>query len=66
MSAITKNLWASKIKPTRGKPWIIWPDVRSTRREAKRAFLEGIDPEFQKKHLERVEFVRVFVQEQQP
>lgn len=59
----TNNLWAPVTTQGR-KPWIIWTCVRSTRREAKHAYLEGLDPKYHKKHLARIKFIKVFVAEQ--
>lgn len=64
--AISKNLWAPKATPKRGAPWIIWSFVRMTRRDAKSAYLEGIEPECQKDCLDRVKFVRVTITEDHP
>ena len=57
----TNNLWAPVT--TRGrKPWILWTCVRSTRREAKQAYLEGIDEKHHEHHLARIKFMKVFVE----
>jgi hypothetical protein len=65
MKALSKGLWAPIVTPKSGMPWVVWTDIRSTRREAKAAYLECIDIEFQKKHLERVRFARVDISEAQ-
>jgi hypothetical protein len=56
----TNNLWAPVVTAGR-KPWIIWTCVRSTRKDAKAAYLEGFPEKYHKEHLARVKFVKVFV-----
>ncbi len=59
----TNNLWAPVVTSSR-KPRIIWFCVRATRHDAKRAYLEGLDPKYHEQHLARIKFIKVFVAEQ--
>lgn len=63
-TATTKNLWAPVVKAKRGNDWIVWTCVRSTRREAKSAYIDGVEADHIKHHLKRVRFARVTIQEQ--
>ena len=63
--AISKNLWAPKVTPTRGRPWIIWTHVSLTRRDSRLSYLSDMDSAFHKDALSRVTFVRVSVVEQE-
>lgn len=56
----THSLWAPLVTSGR-KPWIAWTCVRSTRRDAKEAYLDGIAVIHHKEHLARVKFVKVYV-----
>lgn len=62
-TGITTNLWAPIHTPKRGRPWVNWVCVRSTRREAKRALLEDIAPAYHAEHLQGVRFARVTITE---
>jgi len=64
VKAVTRNLWAPLVTPKRGKPWISHLDVRSTRREAKAAFIGDMTPETADSCLRNVRFVKVTVTEQ--
>lgn len=65
MTQITaRNLWAPIVSPQKGKDWIVWTCVRYTRREARNAYLEGINPNREKEHLARVRFAKVTIKEQ--
>ena len=59
----TNNLWAPLVMSGR-TPWIIWTCVRSTRRDAKAAYLEGFPASYHEQHLARIRFIRVYVAEQ--
>ena len=54
------NLWAPLVTAAR-KPWIVWTCVRSTRKDAKAAYLEDYPETSYKELLARVKFIRVFV-----
>lgn len=56
--AISKGLWVPICTPKRGPPWVSWICVRSTRREAKAALLDGIHPAHHKEVLDGVRFAR--------
>ena len=60
---VVKNLGAPIVTTTRCQ-WVLWPFVRSSRREAKKDYLQDIDPMFHKDALSRVRFARVTVMEQ--
>jgi len=64
--AISKNLWAPVHTPARGNPWINWRCVRTTRKASREALLEGIGPDYHKKHLDGVRFARVTITEDTP
>jgi hypothetical protein len=57
------HMWAPIRKAKRGADWIIWTDIRSTRREAKRAYLDQIEPAMHKDWLRDVRFAKVSVVE---
>lgn len=61
--ARSPRLWAPIHTPKRGRPWVNWVCVRMTRREAKRALLDGVDPKHHAIHLEGVRFARVTITE---
>jgi len=56
----TNNLWAPIVTAGR-KPWIIWHCVRSTRKDAKAAYLGGFPEKYHKEHLAQIKFIKVFV-----
>jgi hypothetical protein len=61
--AISKGLWAPIATPERGRPWVLWIYVRSTRHEAKSAYLSGYDKDTATSALKRVRFARVTITE---
>lgn len=61
--AISKGLWAPIHTPKRGAEWINWRCVRTTRKAARSALLEGIAPERHGPHLENTRFARVTITE---
>ena len=54
------TLWAPLVTSGR-KPWIVWTCVRSTRRDARKAYVDGIPEIHHKKHLSQIKFVKVHV-----
>jgi len=62
MSARPLVLWAPIIRSTRAES-IVWSAIRLTRRAAREAYLEPIEPEFRDSHLLCVRFARVVVAE---
>lgn len=57
----TSGLWAPIVKPTRGKEWVIWTCIRGTRRDARAAYLEHMEPSHYATALKRVRFARVSI-----
>lgn len=64
--AQSKGLWAPIVKPDRGAEWIHWYCIRTTRKEAKRAYLDGVVLAAHKMWLRKVRFARVMVVEDVP
>lgn len=60
--ATTVGLWAPIVDSGRTR-WIVWTDVRTTRRAAREAYLEPFPPHMHKKQLARVKFARVTITE---
>lgn len=61
--ATTRGLWAPVIDNGRSR-WIVWTDVRTTKRDARNAYLSAFSPEHRGRALGNVTFVRVFLAEE--
>ncbi len=58
----TTTAWAAVIQNPRTR-WVAADTIAYTRREAKQKYLDGVSPEFHKRVLEGVSFVRVTITE---
>ena len=62
--AITKNLWAPLITPKRGRPWIDYSKIASTRMACRFYHLDGLTDKGREMFASITKYVRVTVTEQ--
>lgn len=57
------RMWAPIVTGSRSE-WPAWPYIRSTRRDAKKAYLEGFEPQAHARVLKNIRFARVTIIEE--